>query len=231
MKCALNIRTLSACAAIIAPAALVALVATSASANATSPNFAGWTISTPRSSAEAATIFKVPTLTCTSTNATAVAGVGIPTSSSVIASGVALSCSGGAASYTAETDINGTVTTLPVTVKPGDRIVTSLTVGAHKISGVFKDTTKSFSTKITGSGGAGLQPTVGVDGSETSTTDNPVPDFGKVVFLSSKIDEMTISASGAQGVDMATSTGTLQIRTDVLNAAGDGFTAKFIATG
>jgi hypothetical protein len=223
-------------AVLAAAVALVTVLATCASAAQlakipTSPEFAGWTITTPRAAAEAATVFKVPTVTCTSTNDSAVVGVGIPTTSSVIASGVVLGCSDSKASYTAETDINGTVSVLDVTVKPGDKIVTSLTVGANKTTGLFRDVTEDFKTTISGAGSKGLRPTIGIDSSETSTTANPIPDFGKVVFLTSKIDEAALSASGATRVYMETSTGTLQVRTDVLNKKGNGFTAKFVAAG
>jgi hypothetical protein len=242
MKHGTSLKSLSALAAVVAPAVLIALVPVSASASVqprvnvpTSPNYAGWLVpvgNKQSSKLSASTTFKVPNVTCTTTDDFVVPGVGIPTSSSIIASGVAVGCQGGVPFFTAETDINGVVTQLPVVVHPGDKIITTLSATGGATTGTFQDVTQDFKQSIKGDGGKGTGSCVGIDGDEEGGGgDPPVPDFGKVVFSSSTINGKPISAATAVRLNMATSGGVVQIKTGALTKSGKGFTGTFANTG
>jgi hypothetical protein len=155
-------------------------------------------------------------------------GIGLPTASSVIASGVDVGCDRGVPFYVAETELNGTITTLPVTVQPGDTIVTSLSVLPAGTTGSFQDVTKHFSRSLSGAGGRPTESCIVLDGAAGG---GPVPNFGKVVFSSSMINGVTIPAAKATRVDMATAGGVLQIATGPVNGSGTGFTSTFVNTG
>lgn len=198
--------------------------------------YAGWLAGSPNRLAtqSANSTFTVPAVTgCGSTNDFVVIGVGVPSATSIVATGVAAGCQGGLPFYTAETDINGVITTVPVTVAPGDKIVLKLTVSGTATSGSFQDVTKGFKQPFKGKGSKSTGSCVGIDGSEngTATGDPPVPNFGKVAFSASTINGQTITGSGAVRVNMGTSTGVVQISTGVVNATGKGFTSTFKSTG
>jgi hypothetical protein len=219
----------------LAPAAALAAPASPAQVPVT-PNYAGWLAGSPNvaGALSANTTFTVPpVINCTTTDDFVVVGVGLPSATSIIATGVAVGCRGGAPFYGGETDINGTITPVPVTVQPGDKIVLKLKVSGTVTSGSFQDVTKGFTQPIKGKGGKSTGSCVGIDGSEngTATGDPPVPDFGKVAFSASTINGQTITASGAVRVNMGTSTGVVQISTGVVNASGKGFTSTFKSTG
>lgn len=239
-----GLRALSACAAVAAPAALIALAPASAlaaplrvTANPSSTNYAGW-ISTKVSDVakdpSAQTTFTVPTVTCAAGETDfVVPGVGLPTgSTSIIASGVEIGCRDGTAFYLAVSDIDGVITKLKVHVHPGDKVTTSLSVSSSATTGIFKDPNQHFSTKLEGHGGKPSASCVGIDGDEEGGSADPtIPDFGKVLFSASSIDGTTISGSGAFAINMATSSGVLQIKTGKLNSKGNAFTSTFENTG
>jgi hypothetical protein len=241
MQHRISVKAALALAAVTAPALLVVLAPASGlastlrpSAVPNSPNYAGWLAGAPNAHGDpsAASTFIVPTVTgCTTTNDFVVIGIGLPSASSIIATGVAVGCQNGAPFYTAETDINGTITPVPVTVTPGDKIVLKLSVTGSVTSGSFADVTKGFHQAIKGKGGKSTGSCIGIDGSEGGTADPPVPDFGKVVFSGGSINGTTITKSGAVRVNMATSAGVVQISTGKVNAAGTGFTSLFKNTG
>lgn len=239
-----GLKALSACAAIVAPVALIILAPVSASAaplrvaaNPSSTNYAGWISQKVPDTAQAPsaqTTFIVPTVTCAAGETDfVVPGVGLPTgTTSIIASGVVIGCSNGAPFYQAESDIDAVITKLKVSVHPGDKVTTSLSVSSSATTGIFKDVTQHFATKLKGKGGEPSASCVGIDGDEESGSADPtIPAFGKVVFSASTIDGTTISGSGAFAVNMATSTGILQIKTEKLNSKGNGFTSTFENTG
>ena len=253
MQHRIRIKAASALAALAAPALLVAVIPASATASAlrsfqvpTSTNYAGWLAGTfdGRGRALSAsghggdpsanTTFKVPAVTgcSTATNDFVVIGVGLPIgTTSIFATGVAVGCQNGAPFYAGETDINGTITPVPVTITPGDKIVLKLSVTGTVTKGSFADVTKGFKMPITGKGGQTSGSCIGIDGSEGGTADPPVPNFGKVVFTASTINGTTIPGSGATQVNMATTGGILQISTGAVNAKGTGFTSTFKNTG
>jgi hypothetical protein len=242
----IGLRAVPALTALIASAALTGFAPATASASASivpfakvpsSTNYAGWLAGVygPRvASLTATTQFTVPAVTgCTSTDDFVVIGVGLPTGeTSVTATGVAVGCMGGAPFYGGETDINGTITPVPVTINPGDKILLKLAVSGASTTGTFADKTQGFSQPIKGKGGKPTGSCVGIDGSENGTNgDPPVPDFGKVVFSSSEINGKTITASGATRVNMATASGVLQIGTGAVTKTGKGFTSTFKNSG
>jgi hypothetical protein len=55
--------------------------------------------------------------------------------SSIIATGVAVGCQNGKPFYAGETDINGTITPVSVTITPGDKIVLKLSGPRRKFFG------------------------------------------------------------------------------------------------
>lgn len=240
MKLRISVKAVSALAALTASAALTGFAPATASASSmrvasvpSSTNYAGWLAGKygPRvTKLTAETKFTVPAVTgCTSTDDFVVIGVGLPTgTTSVTATGVAVGCMNGAPFYDAETDINGTITPVPVTVTPGDAIALSLVVTPKLTSGKFTDATKGFSRPIEGKGSSPTGSCVGIDGSENGTNgDPPVPDFGKVIFKGSEINGATITGSGATRVNMVSSTGDVQIGTGAVNKSGQGFTSTF----
>jgi hypothetical protein len=241
MQHRISVKAVLALAAVTAPALLIALVPASGLASTlrpfqvpTSPNYAGWLAGAPtvHGDPSADSAFKVPTVTgCTTTNDFVVVGIGLPSASSIIATGVAVGCQNGAPFYAGETDINGTITPVAVTITPGDKIVLKLSVTGSVTSGSFADVTKGFKTPIKGKGGSPTGSCIGIDGSENGASDPPVPNFGKVVFSGGSINGTTITKSGAVRVNMASTTGVLQISTGQVNAAGTGFTSVFKNTG
>jgi hypothetical protein len=204
-----------------------------------STNYAGWLAGRygPHATKlSSGTTFTVPAVTnCTATpNDFVVIGVGLPTgTTSVTASGVAVGCtSSGAPFYDAELDLSGTIKPLPVTVTPGDVIILSLIVTPTLTSGKFTDKTKKFSKVFESKGSSPTGSCVGIDGSENGTNgDPPIPDFGQVHFRASEINGQTITGSGATRVNMATSTGVLQIGTGAANKTGKGFSSTFKNSG
>lgn len=228
--------------AVTAPALLVVLTPASGLASTVrpfavpnSPNYAGWLAGAPNAHGDpsASSAFIVPTVTgcTTTTDDFVVVGIGLPSATSIIATGVAVGCKTGAPFYTAETDIDGTITPVPVTVTPGDKIVLKLKVTGTTTVGSFVDVTKGFNQPIKGNGGKSTGSCIGIDGSEGGTSDPPVPNFGRVVFSSGSINGTTITKSGAVRVNMATAAGVVQISTGRVNAAGTGFTSVFKNTG
>ncbi|HEV2374189.1 MAG TPA: hypothetical protein VGS19_18785 [Streptosporangiaceae bacterium] len=233
MKHRISAKTASAAAV---AAMLVVLAPTAASAAprpkvATSTQYAGWALPHPPSVTSAGTTFIVPNLTCTATNATVVPGVGVVVPGSIIASGVALSCSGGRPLFMAETDIRGVVTPLPVPVRPGDKIITSLNVNPTLTTGMFADVTRGFSVPIRGRGGLASLTCVGIDGTHQSPVANPVPNFGHIVFTATTIDGRPIGSLPVVRINMATSTGVLQISTGPIGPTPTMFTSTFVNIG
>jgi hypothetical protein len=241
MQHRISVKVVFALAAVAAPVLLVALAPASGLASTVrtsqvpvSPNYAGWLAGAPNMHRDpsAAATFTVPTVTgCTTTNDFVVIGIGLPSASSIIATGVAVGCQSGAPFYTGETDINGTITPVSVPITPGDKIVLKLSVTGSVTSGSFTDVTKGFKEPIKGKGGKSTGSCIGIDGSENGTSDPPVPNFGKVVFSAGSINGTTITKSGAVRVNMATAAGVVQISTGKVNAAGTGFTSVFKNTG
>lgn len=237
----ISLRAAAALAAVAAPVLLGCLAPATAAPRASvlvpaSPNYAGWLAGKfdRQATKSAASTFIVPTVICTTADANTfvVPGVGLPTgTTSVIALGVAVGCTGTTPSYAAEVDINGTVTSLGLTVNPGDKVRTSLTVTSAQTKGLFTDVTQGTHVHISGKGGNPTGVCIGIDGSENGTNDPPVPNFGKVVFSVGTLNGKTIAASGATRVNMATTGGVLQISTGNLNARGNGFTSKFVNNG
>jgi hypothetical protein len=233
-------------AVIVAPAALIGFAPAVASASTvrpaqvpTSTQYAGWLAGSygPRvTTFSADTEFKVPAVTgCGTTPGDfVVIGVGDPTGeTSVTAVGVAVGCTtAGAAFYTAEIDINGTVTPVAAVISPGDEIALKLGVTSSLTNGSFADKTTHVTKSFKGEGSEPSGSCIGIDGSENGTSgDPPVPDFGQVVFTDSTINGTTISGSGATRVDMADSSGVLQISTGALTKKGNGFTSTFENVG
>jgi hypothetical protein len=243
MQHRISVKAVFALAAVTAPALLVALVPASGQASTLrpflvpqSPNYAGWLAGAPapnmHGDPSAGSTFTVPTVTgCTTTNDFVVVGIGLPSASSIIATGVAVGCQNGAPFYAGETDINGTITPVSVAITPGDKIVLRLSVTGTATSGSFADVTKGFKEPIKGKGGKSTGSCIGIDGSENGASDPPVPNFGKVVFSGGSINGTTITKSGAVRVNMATTAGLVQISTGLVNAAGTGFTSVFKNTG
>ena len=243
MKYRLTVKAASALAAGAAPLLLAAMAPAPALAapqprivQATSTNYAGWLAGTFNRQAthSARTTFKVPTVTCNSTDANSfvIPGVGLPTGTTTItAAGVAVGCNGTTPFYQGEIVINGTVTPVNTTIHPGDKIITSLTVSATSTTGSFQDATTHFKQPISGPGGKPTGSCIGIDGSEHGPSDPPVPIFGKVVFSAGTINGKTIAGSGATPVNMDDSGGVLQIRTGPLNSTGNGFTSTFVNVG
>jgi hypothetical protein len=241
MQHRISVKAVFALAAVTAPALLVAFAPAGGLASTVrlsqvpkSPNYAGWLAGAPNAHRDpsAGSTFTVPTVTgCTTTNDFVVVGIGLPSAKSIIATGVAVGCQSGAPFYTGETDINGTITPVPVTITPGDKIVLKLSVTGSVTSGSFADVTKGFNEPIKGNGGKSTGSCIGIDGSENGASDPPVPNFGKVTFSAGSINGTTITKSGAVRVNMATTAGLVQISTGQVNAAGTGFTSVFKNTG
>ncbi len=227
-------KTFSVLAAALTPAAAVAFTPASAGVlppgvtATTSVNYAGWRAPAGSKPTAHAT-FKVPHVTCGSADVFVAPGAEIQTASSVVQAGVAVGCEGGAPFFSGEYDIKGTITPFSVNVQPVDKVVVSLTVTSAKSTGSFQDVTQGFKKSFSGAGVKGTKSCVGVDGS--SEAGGPIPNFGKVTFSASKINDVTIAAAGAAPENMVSSGGVLQVKTGALNGAGTGFTATFEHTG
>lgn len=225
--------------AVTTSAALLAFGPTAASAAAhrakvpTETTYAGFVLVNPPASTSVSTTFKVPTITCGSTPSLVIPGAGIISGNTpILAAGVGLDCAAGAPpSYLAQANINGKNVTFANQVLPGDKITVTLTNNGTAAAGTIQDKTHKFTLKFKGRGGKGSLACSGLDGDHGSQTDNPVPDFGKVVFSATTIDGTAIGSSGAVRVNMATSGGVLQIKTGTPNAVGTGFTSTFVSTG
>src|SRR5579871_701259 len=136
---------------------LGAPAAQAAPANVTLTTFAGYGVPTAPATATASMGFKVPTVSgCTSAKSGVAIGAGVTAGTggtlSVTGAAVVIGCTSGKASYGGVLEIKNKVTTLTVTVSPGDSILLSASLSATKATVSFADSTKHFSKSLTGTG-------------------------------------------------------------------------------
>jgi hypothetical protein len=196
-------------------------------ANMKSPLFAGYAAAPAASGATTASdTFKVPTVSgCTATTSAASSGAAISsTLKKLWGAGVVLGCKGGKAGYEGTGTI-ASVTTNLLAVSPGDTITVTASLTASKGSITFADTTKKFSKTLSGAGGTAMYALDGMGAVPTkvgSTTNLPIPNFGKVTFTGAKLNGKT-PATGGVGVDMVVGT-TVKIVTSALGTGGNTWT-------
>lgn len=203
-----------------------------AATNLTSTVAAGYELSPVPASASASTTFSVPALVCPTSGTLGIAPGSLiftGSGSTATASGasVFLVCQNGATIYQAEGLVNGTGTVLSVTVAKGDKITTSVSVTATKVSVTLTDSTKHFTKTLTGSGAVPAEALDGIDSLNQGTTQLGVPNFGKLAFSNSSIDGKTLKAAAAKAVDRVSATHVLQIKTGRLDATGKKFSETY----
>lgn len=200
-------------------------------ANGTSRSEAGYARRLAPATSSASTTFLVPRLACPASGLLGAApGAFIFTHSGSTANlsgaSVFIVCQNGTTFYQAETIVNGKVTALPVTAARGDKVITTVSVSATKVSVTLNDATRHLSYTRTGSGTTPVQVLDGIDSLNSGSTQLGVPNFGTLVFSSSSIDGKTLGAAAAKPIDRKSATH-VEITTGSLDATGTRFTETF----
>jgi hypothetical protein len=214
-----------------APAYAATASWSAATANGTSRSEAGYALGPAPASASASMTFSVPRLVCPASGLLGIApGAFIFTHSGSTASlsgaTVFVVCQNGTTFYQAETIVNGKLTALPVAVARGDKVTTTVSVSATKVSVTLNDATRHLSYTRTGTGTTPVQVLDGIDSLNSGTTQLGVPNFGSLVFSSSSVDGKTLKAAAAKAIDRKSATH-VEITTGTLDATGTRFTETF----
>jgi hypothetical protein len=200
-------------------------------ANGASRSEAGYALGSAPATSSASTTFLVPSLACPASGLLGVApGAFIFTRSgstaNVSGASVFIVCQNGTTFYQAETIVNGKITALPVTARRGDKVITTVSVSATKVSVTLNDATRHVSYTRTGSGTPPVQELDGIDSPNSGPTQLGVPNFGSLIFSSSSIDGKTLRAAAAKPIDRRSATH-LEVTTGTLDATGTRFTETF----
>lgn len=234
----------------ILPAAVgvvIVLVATAAPASAAAFKVtyeAGYYTGAPDVPVEhsASAQFKLPAIACKAGQNAAVDPIvdvqgSAPTA---VSAGVRLKCVAGKATYQPQLYVNGTRTFPALAVKAGDTISESATeTSTHSVVALHDVTTGKSASK---SGGGGKDTyceitMARVTTTPTSTTNQPIPNFGQLTFTNSKISGKAVGSSNWGSNDMYSGTvnpppssAHLLISVSNLSAGGTKFTATFKAS-
>jgi hypothetical protein len=204
--------------------------------NPTATGQAGYLASAPASASVSAT-FKVPAVTgCGSTQTGVAPAVIVFTSTNIAAAaGVFVECSGTGttATYAGELLVGGKGVVTSFVPKAGDTIHVSVSSSATATKATLKDVTQGLSKSISGTGATNADDFAGMDTvdvtSGTTTTQLPVPNFGKDKFSAGKMDGTTVKGAAAVAYNLKSGSD-IQIATGALNATGNGWAEIFKAS-
>ena len=210
----------------ILPATVVA-----APANAHSSSFAGYQLAVAPTTASAT--FKLPSLTCTATDAGMVAAVVFTnfTTSEFTSGGAYSNCTGGQAGYAALAEINDHFSYLTQAMSAGDTIKVTVKVSSSKttVSITDKTTRSTVTDTVTGSSGGGAFTGFSVGESKIGSPNLPVPQFVALAYSGITVNGAALgsySAGSLVASDMYDGT-TLQVSTGALAAGSGSFTTHF----
>jgi hypothetical protein len=217
----------SAAPAAQAPTAPARLVTTQA-ASKNSLIFAGYAVSPGATSVSAR--FTVPKLACPAIGRLGIRpGVDLGGQNAPFTeAGVLLRCRHGAPAFAASVIIDKRIVTVPVRVKPGDKMAVHVTATATASEASIADLTQRSSVAVgTSTGARNLLATVGVDAvAVDSGLLLGVPPFGAITFRGAKVDGSALGASDPTAINRVKFS-TLQIRTGPLDSTGTSFSTTF----
>jgi hypothetical protein len=200
-------------------------------ANAKSTAQAGYEVTSPPASSAVSDRFTVPTLTCTSTLSGMGPGAYVFTSAgSATAATVFSICESGSPLYLGYVIVDGAATQTSFTPAAGDAMSVSITETASGSKAMLRDVTQNVSKSVSDTtGGTPSLVVAGIDSLVSGSTQLPAPNFGKLDLKGANADGGTLAAAGAVAVNMVPGKGAPRITTGKLNAAGTGFSEKYVA--
>ena len=198
---------------------------------ASSRQFASYALAPAPATVSASTTLVVPKVAgCPSTSTGVDAAVLVTTGSGATASASAgdvfLSCNHGQPHFGLGFLLNGARTSF-LDPAPGDTIVLGVSVTSTKVMVGIYDRTKGFAKIVSGPGAVGVKVFLGMFAVTGTGPLEPIPNFGAMSFGSASIDGSTPAAVHAVATNMKNRTGTLQIATSPLGAAGNSWTENF----
>ena len=189
-------------------------------ANATSTNWAGYA-ATGSTYTSVSTTFTQPKVTCTSGDQYSAFWVGLDgySSDSVEQTGTEADCAGKTAEYSAWIEMYpADPVTYSNTVKAGDVITETVTEASNKYTLTLVDSTEGW-TKTTTKTESGLARSSAEVIAEAPYSNEvlPLANFGKVTFNNNTVDGSSLSSLSPAGINMATSSGTLEATTSAFS--------------
>ncbi|HKH88062.1 MAG TPA: hypothetical protein VKA05_04530 [Acidimicrobiales bacterium] len=214
--------------ALLAGGAVLAWSGIASASGSTSPTFAGYVLG-GIAPTKAATSFKLPSFSCTSTNSGIAFTIGLTnfTTEEFTTGQVVVGCSGGSATYGAEEEINDSWSYLTPTMSAGDAISITVSVSATKTTVSVKDKTKksSVTDTVKGPGGGGTFTGAGVGDSALGSSGYPIPTFGTLKYSATTINSLALGTyAGAAQYNMSGPSG--NVKTSTLKAGSASFTTK-----
>ena len=197
-------------------------------ANETSTNWAGYA-ATGSTYTSVSTTFTQPKVTCTSGDQYSAFWVGLDgySSDSVEQTGTEADCVGKTAEYSAWIEMYpADPVTYSNTVKAGDSITETVTEASNKYTLTLVDSTEGW-TKTTTKTESGLARSSAEVIAEAPYSNEvlPLANFGTVTFNNNTVDGANLSTLSPTGINMATSSGTLEATTSAFS--GDSFSIKW----
>jgi hypothetical protein len=214
--------------AVLAGGAVLAWSGIASAAGSTSPTFAGYVLG-GIAPTKAATTFKLPSFSCTSTNSGIAFTIGFTnfTTEEFTTGEVVVGCVDGAATYAAQEQINDYWSYLTPTMSAGDVINITLSVSATKSTVSVKDKTNksSVSDTVRGPGGGGTFTGAGVGDNTLGSAGYPIPSFGTLKYSATTINSAALGTySGVGEYNMSGPSG--DVNTSTLKAGSASFTTK-----
>jgi len=189
-------------------------------ANATSTNWAGYA-ATGSTYTSVSTSFTQPKVTCSSGDQYSAFWVGLDgySSDSVEQTGTEADCDGKTAEYSAWIEMYpADPVTYTNTVKAGDSITETVSESSNTYTLTIADSTENW-TKTTTKKESGLARSSAEVIAEAPYSNEvlPLANFGTVSFKNSTVDGSSLSSFSPTGINMATSSGTLEATTGALS--------------
>jgi hypothetical protein len=167
------------------------------------------------------TTFTQPKVTCSSGDQYSSFWVGLDgySSDSVEQTGTEADCAGKTAEYSAWYEMYpADPVTYSSTVKAGDTLVETVTYeGSNKYELYLDDSTEGWSHTTTKTGSYDRSSAEVIAEAPYDNGVLPLADFGTVDFTSSTVNGSSLSSSDPTGINMATSSGTLEATTNALS--------------
>jgi len=191
-------------------------------ANVDSTNWAGYAANgSDGAYTSVSTTFTQPKVTCSSGDQYSAFWVGLDgySSDSVEQTGTEADCAGKTAEYSAWYEMYpADPVTYSSTVKAGDTLVETVTYeGSNKYELYLDDSTEGWSHTTTKTGSYDRSSAEVIAEAPYDGEVLPLADFGTVDFSSSTVNGSSLSSSDPTGINMATSSGTLEATTNALS--------------
>jgi hypothetical protein len=191
-------------------------------ANTSSTNWAGYAaVGSNDEYTSVSTTFVQPKVTCSSGDTYSAFWVGLDgySSDSVEQTGTEADCDGRTAEYSAWYEMYpADPVTYNKTVKAGDTIVETVTYSSsNKYTLYLDDETENWTESTTKSGSYDRSSAEVIAEAPYDGEVLPLADFGTVDFSSSTVNGSSLSSSDPTGINMATTSGTLEATTNALS--------------